>query len=72
MTLTEDLYVVLNGWDDGGETATFTVYVNPLTFWMWFGGLVLVIGTLTAAWPHASRRTAESSAGLPYTARTGA
>jgi cytochrome c-type biogenesis protein CcmF len=52
MTLLEDVYVVLNGWEEGGATATFTIYVNPLTVWMWIGGIVLVLGTLLAIWPH--------------------
>jgi cytochrome c-type biogenesis protein CcmF len=56
MTLVEDVYVVLNGWDEGGRQATFTIYVNPLTMWMWIGGVVLVIGTLLATWPHPVRR----------------
>ena len=56
MTLAEDVYVVLNGWDDGGNQATFTIYVNPLTLWIWIGGIVLVIGTLLAVWPHPARR----------------
>jgi cytochrome c-type biogenesis protein CcmF len=55
-TLLEDVYVVLNGWEERGATATFTVYINPLTVWLWVGGIVLVIGTLIAAWPHPARR----------------
>ncbi len=57
MRPTEDVYVVLNGWEGGGKTATITVYVNPLTMWMWIGGLVLALGTLLAAWPHPQRRS---------------
>lgn len=57
MTPVEDLYVLLNGWEDGGETATFTIYVNPLTLWMWVGGLVIVFGVLLAIWPHPQART---------------
>ena len=57
MTPIEDVYVVLNGWEDGGETATFTIYVNPLTMWMWVGGIVLVLGVLLAIWPHPAPRT---------------
>ena len=57
MSPIEDVYVVLNGWEEGGKTATFTIYINPLTVWMWVGGLVLVLGTLIAAWPHSTRRS---------------
>jgi cytochrome c-type biogenesis protein CcmF len=62
MTPVEDVYVLLNGWDSGGEIATFTIYINPLTLWMWLGGIVLVIGTLIAAWPHPSARRASEGA----------
>ncbi|MBW7881402.1 MAG: heme lyase CcmF/NrfE family subunit [Caldilineaceae bacterium] len=70
MTLLEDVYVVLNGWENGGATATFTIYVNPLTIWMWIGGLVLVIGTLIAAWPHPTRRRIRAVQGAAYAAGT--
>jgi cytochrome c-type biogenesis protein CcmF len=67
MTPLEDVYVLLNGWENNGETATFTIYVNPLTFWMWFGGIMLVIGTLIASWPHPARRQTQTipSGALP-------
>ncbi len=57
MRPTEDVYVVLNGWEGGGKTVTLTIYVNPLTMWMWIGGLVLALGTLLAAWPHPQRKS---------------
>ena len=66
MTLIEDVYVVLNGWEAGGSTATFTMYVNPLTAWMWIGGLVLVLGTLIASWPHPGRRRSEATSSVAY------
>jgi cytochrome c-type biogenesis protein CcmF len=53
----EDIYVLLNGWEGSGESATFTIYVNPMTVWLWIGGIVLVIGTLIALWPQPVRRT---------------
>jgi len=60
MTPIEDVYVVLNGWENGGDTATFTIYVNPLTVWMWIGGIVIVLGVLLAIWPHPAPRTQRS------------
>jgi cytochrome c-type biogenesis protein CcmF len=66
MTPIEDVYVVLNGWEEGGATATFTLYINPLTMWMWIGGVVLVLGTVIAIWPHPKRRRAESVQGVVY------
>ncbi|MFN8439413.1 MAG: heme lyase CcmF/NrfE family subunit [Caldilineaceae bacterium] len=64
MTPLEDVYVVLNGWENGGESATFTIYVNPLTVWMWIGGLVVVLGTLLAIWPHPSQQRALASSAV--------
>ncbi len=66
MSPIEDIYVVLNGWEEGGKTATFTIYINPLTTWMWVGGLVLVLGTLIAAWPHSSRRSTANVPSVAY------
>jgi cytochrome c-type biogenesis protein CcmF len=66
MSPIEDVYVVLNGWEEGGKTATFTIYINPLTTWMWVGGLVLVLGTLIAAWPHSSRRSTANVPSVAY------
>lgn len=56
-----DIYVILAGWDNYGEEATFEVHINPLVFWLWVGGYVLVLGTIIAIWP--SRR--EALAGQP-------
>ncbi|OEH86103.1 cytochrome C biogenesis protein [Desulfuribacillus stibiiarsenatis] len=49
-TLIEDLYVVLSGWENDG-TATFKVKVNPLVAWIWYGGYIVVLGTILAVWP---------------------
>ncbi|MCL4835218.1 MAG: heme lyase CcmF/NrfE family subunit [Caldilineaceae bacterium] len=68
MTLLEDVYVLLNGWESGGSTATFTIFINPLTIWMWIGGLVLVLGTLIASWPHPVKRTTNVPAGAAVAA----
>lgn len=50
--LREDVYAVLAGWEDNGARASFKVYINPLMIWLWIGGLVLVLGTVIAVWPH--------------------
>lgn len=51
-TLTDDLYVILGGWEGNGETATFKAYINPLVNWLWIGGFVLILGSLVAGWPN--------------------
>jgi cytochrome c-type biogenesis protein CcmF len=48
----KDVYILLIGWDmiDNVQNATFKIYINPLINWVWIGGLVMMIGTLVAAW----------------------
>ena len=50
-TMQEDLYVLLGGYESDGSLATFKVFINPLVNWLWLGGLVLILGSLVAAWP---------------------
>ena len=40
----EDLYVTLAGWEEGGKVTTLQVIINPLVRWIWAGGIVLVLG----------------------------
>lgn len=66
----EDLYVILSEVPDqvgvlGGavgeaEQASIQVQVNPLVGWIWFGAMVLTMGSLIALWPapdNLGRRT---------------
>src|SRR5579863_5913637 len=53
-----DLYVVLAGIDDDGQTATFEVFLTPLVFWLWAGGLMMVLGTVVVMWPNVRERAA--------------
>ena len=57
----EDLYVVLGGVVNGTEQAVFRFTINPLVWWVWYGGMVLVLGGLIVMWPGggvpAARRT---------------
>ncbi|MBO8125731.1 MAG: heme lyase CcmF/NrfE family subunit [Firmicutes bacterium] len=50
--LSEDLYIILAGWEQGGEIATFKVMVNYLVNWIWLGMYLLVVGTVVALWPQ--------------------
>lgn len=49
--LREDIYVVYAGSIGGTEQANFAISINPLVWWVWFGGVVLVAGGLLAMWP---------------------
>ena len=59
----EDVYVIIAGWEDNFATVTFRVYVNPLVFWIWFGGLILIISTIIAALPDVRVRETERAEG---------
>jgi cytochrome c-type biogenesis protein CcmF len=49
--LREDLYVVLGGLVNGTEQAVYRFTINPLVWWVWAGGYVLVFGGLIVLWP---------------------
>jgi cytochrome c-type biogenesis protein CcmF len=73
--LREDLYVVFAGSVQGTEEAVYRLTINPLVWWVWYGGLVLAIGGLISMWPTgrgpkvvARRRPLEAG----YVARVGA
>ncbi|MBI5668813.1 MAG: heme lyase CcmF/NrfE family subunit [Chloroflexi bacterium] len=51
-TLENDFYVLLVGWEEtNANSATFKMYINPLINLVWWGGLILILGTLIGAWP---------------------
>lgn len=47
----EDLYLVLFQWEHSGEISV-SVQVNPLSTFLWIGGLILMIGGVLAWWPR--------------------
>jgi len=54
-SLRDDLYVVLANVDPTERVAMLKVYLNPLTPWIWMGGIVLVMGTFLTMLPAAAR-----------------
>ena len=48
-TLENDFYVLLMGGDR--DRATFRIYINPLVNLVWWGGILLLLGTVIAAYP---------------------
>ncbi|MHB0856271.1 MAG: cytochrome c-type biogenesis CcmF C-terminal domain-containing protein [Anaerolineae bacterium] len=56
-TLQEDLYVVLAGWSETGQQATFHLVVNPLASFLWLGSLTFLLGGAVALWPVARPAT---------------
>jgi cytochrome c-type biogenesis protein CcmF len=63
--LREDLYVVYAGSIAGTEKSNFAITINPLVWWVWAGGVILVLGGLLAMWPG-------GRAAVPVRARSGA
>jgi cytochrome c-type biogenesis protein CcmF len=49
--LQEDLYIVYAGSVNGTEEAVYRFNINPLVWWVWFGGFVLALGGILAMWP---------------------
>lgn len=64
----EDLYIVLAGYDAASQSATYTVTVNPLVNWIWFGFGIIALGTGIALLPE--RAFAFAAAKLPAGAAT--
>jgi cytochrome c-type biogenesis protein CcmF len=70
-TIENDVYALLTFWEN--DRVTLRVYRNPLVNFVWWGGLILIIGTVVAVWPdpepetvrkvQAMRRSAYASAG---------
>ncbi len=46
----EDLYLILGGVQD--DAVYLKAHINPLVNWIWWGGYVLIAGTIIAMWPQ--------------------
>src|SRR5881394_2875820 len=61
--LREDLYGVLGGTVDGTEQAVFRFTINPLVWWVWYGGMIVAVGGLIVMWPGGSPAARRAQAG---------
>ncbi|MBK9033236.1 MAG: cytochrome c biogenesis protein CcsA [Myxococcales bacterium] len=50
--LSEDVYVVLTGFDTDSKLANFRIYINPLVNWVWIGFVFLAFGTFICLIPQ--------------------
>ena len=50
--LSEDIYVVLTGFDTDTKMANFRVYINPLVNWLWIGFVILFWGWVICLIPQ--------------------
>lgn len=68
-TFNTELYVLLAGWEEGGATASFQVYINPLMNWLWIGSVVMIFGFVLAFWqienPERAVAPVRRPAGVP-------
>jgi cytochrome c-type biogenesis protein CcmF len=64
-TVREDLYLILSAMDDvdgalsansAAQGIDLQVLVKPFVAWIWYGGLILALGTVIALWPSVDRR----------------
>ncbi len=58
----EDVYFILGGFDPQTQSARIRVILQPFIFWLWLGGVILVVGSLISMAPQFSF---EASARLP-------
>jgi cytochrome c-type biogenesis protein CcmF len=50
-TLNKDIYSIFSGVDMEQQIAYLKIMINPLVWWVWFGGYVLIFGTMISLWP---------------------
>jgi cytochrome c-type biogenesis protein CcmF len=53
-TLGSDLYLVLGSYDGDTKMVTILAYLNPLIGFLWWGGIVIALGTAIIIWPAPS------------------
>ena len=63
-SLTGDLYLNLMAFKQDGSNVTIKVIWEPLVPWIWFGGMVIVLGTIIGIWPS-RQRTVRAAAPTP-------
>ncbi|HLA45624.1 MAG TPA: cytochrome c-type biogenesis CcmF C-terminal domain-containing protein, partial [Aggregatilineales bacterium] len=69
-TLENDIYVLLTFWEN--DRVTFRVYRNPLIAFVWWGGMLFVIGTVVAVYPQPESVSVSRRQHLPMVARPAA
>ncbi len=60
-TLQEDLYLIFAGAVGGTEEAVYRFTINPLVWWVWFGGFVLALGGIVTMWPGGGPTLAQAT-----------
>ncbi|HEX9580753.1 MAG TPA: heme lyase CcmF/NrfE family subunit [Gemmatimonadales bacterium] len=63
--LREDVYMVFAGSVQGTEEAVYRFTINPLVWWVWYGGVVLMMGGVIVMWPGTGPTRASLRRALP-------
>ena len=50
-TLLHDVYIISTETTEN-EEVVFRMTINPLIWWMWLAGPILILGSLIALWPE--------------------
>ncbi|MBK6684313.1 MAG: heme lyase CcmF/NrfE family subunit [Deltaproteobacteria bacterium] len=61
MSISDDLYLVLAGYDGEARTAILQLKVNPLVNFVWLGTFFLMIGFSIAVWPERREQKAKAT-----------
>lgn len=59
-----DLYAVLAGWEPFGTLVGFKLYYNPMVWFLWAGGGLLVFGGVFSFWPRKSTYSVAENAAV--------
>ena len=63
--LTKDLYLTYDRRPkDAGGAAQIGFYIQPMTVWLWIGGLIMALGTVLAIVPGRRRNPTDPTSGL--------
>lgn len=69
-TFLEDFYVVLAGWEENANKASFHFYVKPLVNWLWIGGMILAVGTVITLLPTRREKVGAARPAIPKRQKT--
>jgi cytochrome c-type biogenesis protein CcmF len=58
----EDVYVIMSTVDPSTRRGTFRIIIRPLVAWIWFGGIVLLLGAILSMWPTARELVRDQAA----------
>lgn len=47
----QDVYAIIQGWENNFEYVSFRVYVNPMVAWVWLGGLLYLLAVIVTLFP---------------------